>query len=163
MKKILLTGAFSLIVLGSISIEAANAAELVVIGGGLTGLMKAYKEKQEGNKVTIYEATSEVGGKAKDPANFTKSWTDYPEYMALAKGFGCLPQTADEKKRPTEEQMQCFIGGLTKGIAIKTGYKLVKKEGNVLTFETQGKQEVVTPQTVAVSIPASALERVEKR
>ena len=157
MKRTLLTGAFSLIVLGFMSTEKVDAAEVAVVGGGLTGLLEAYNQKQEGHSVTIYEATSEVGGKAKNPVGF-KSWKDYPKYMALAKKFKCK---LDENKRPTKEQITCLMSGLTEGIKVKTGYKLIGSDGKTLTFKTPRGEQTISHEEAKMALPSAALEEVE--
>lgn len=40
-----------------------TSARIAVVGGGISGLATAYKEKKKGNDVTLFEASSCVGGK----------------------------------------------------------------------------------------------------
>ena len=39
-------------------------ADLAIIGGGLTGLTAAYRLRNKGHDVTIYEASDTIGGLA---------------------------------------------------------------------------------------------------
>ena len=90
-----------LLILFLIFVIATQANDVIIIGGGLSGLTTAYRLLQAGLKVTIYEGDKEIGGRTRSiwynetvgiSVGGTWSMFENIETMELAKELGIMPE-----------------------------------------------------------------------
>ena len=63
-------------------------AEVLVVGGGISGLGTAWSLRNRGHRVTVLEANSEAGGTMQDIVKLNVFVSDRDEYVSNLKPLG---------------------------------------------------------------------------